>query len=44
MKVRKHAGFMRLRGLEGPQGEWTLHVLCQNLRKLANAKAVAAPA
>ena len=41
MKVRQHAGFLRLRGLEGAKGEWTLHVLCHNLRKLANARAVA---
>jgi transposase len=37
MKVRQHAGFLRLRGLTGAQGEWTLHALCHNLRKLANA-------
>jgi transposase len=37
MKVRQHAGFLRLRGLAGAQGEWTLHALCHNLRKLANA-------
>lgn len=43
MKVRQRAGFLRLRGLEGAQGEWTLHVLCHNLRKLANAR-VTAPA
>lgn len=38
MKVRQHAGFLRLRGLAGAQGEWTLHVICHNLRKLANAR------
>jgi hypothetical protein len=38
MKVRQHAGQLRLRGLEGAKGEWTLHVLCHNLRKLHNAK------
>ena len=37
MKVRQHAGQLRLRGLAGAQGEWTLHVICHNLRKLANA-------
>ena len=37
MKVRQHAGFLRLRGLAGAQGEWTLHAICHNLRKLANA-------
>ncbi len=37
MKVRQHAGQFRLRGLEGAQGEWTLHAICHNLRKLANA-------
>ena len=37
MKVRQHAGALRLRGLEGAIGEWTLHALCHNLRKLANS-------
>jgi transposase len=37
MKVRQAAGHLRLRGLAGAQGEWTLHVICHNLRKLANA-------
>jgi len=37
MKVRQHAGHLRLRGIAGAQGEWTLHVICHNLRKLANA-------
>jgi transposase len=37
MKVRQRAGFLRLRGLRGAKGEWTLHALCHNLRKLANA-------
>jgi hypothetical protein len=37
MKVRQDAGYLRLRGLAGAQGEWTLHVICHNLRKLANA-------
>ena len=36
-KVRQHAGQLRLRGLKGAQGEWTLHAVCHNLRKLANA-------
>jgi transposase len=36
MKVRQAAGHLRLRGLGGAQGEWTLHVICHNLRKLAN--------
>jgi hypothetical protein len=39
MKVRQAAGFLRLRGLEGAQGEWALHSLCHNLRKLARASA-----
>ena len=43
MKVRQHAGHLRLRGITGAQGEWTLHAICHNLRKLANA-ANAAPA
>lgn len=37
MKVRQHAGHLRLRGITGVQGEWTLHAICHNLRKLANA-------
>ena len=37
MKVRQRAGQLRLRGLAGATGEWTLHSLCHNLRKLANA-------
>jgi hypothetical protein len=36
MKVRQRAGFLRLRGLDGAQGEWALHTLCHNLRKLAH--------
>jgi len=38
-KVRQRAGFLRLRGLAGAQGEWALHSLCHNLRKLARAGA-----
>ena len=38
-KVRQSAGFLRLRGLQGAQGEWALHSLCHNLRKLARATA-----
>ena len=38
-KVRQGAGFLRLRGLEGAKGEWALHSLCHNLRKLARAGA-----
>jgi hypothetical protein len=34
VKARQRAGFLRLRGLDGAQGEWTLHTLCHNLRKL----------
>ena len=41
MKVRQAAGHLRLRGLAGAQGEWTLHVICHNLRKLATAHGVA---
>jgi len=37
MKVKQNAGQLRLCGLAGAQGEFTLHALCQNLRKLANA-------
>ena len=39
MKVRQNAGQLRLRGLDGARGEWTLHSLCHNLRKLRNARA-----
>jgi transposase len=42
MKVRQRAGHLRLRGLKGAKGEWTLHALCHNLRKLANQRASAA--
>ena len=44
MKVKQAAGHLRLRGLAGAQGEWTLHVICHNLRKLANATQGAPPA
>ncbi|MGH9110018.1 MAG: IS1182 family transposase [Acidimicrobiales bacterium] len=37
VKVRQRAGHLRLRGLAGATGEWTLHAICHNLRKLANA-------
>jgi transposase len=37
IKVRQRAGFLRLRGLAGAQGEFALHALCHNLRKLAQA-------
>ncbi len=37
MKVKQNAGQLRLRGLTGAQGEFTLHAICHNLRKLANA-------
>ena len=36
MKVRQAAGHLRLRGLDGAHGEFTLHAICHNLRKLAN--------
>jgi hypothetical protein len=42
MKVRQHAGQLRLRGLAGAQDEWTLHMICHNLRKLGNARGSAA--
>ena len=38
MKVRQNAGQLRLRGLDGARGEWTLHSLCHNLRKLRSAR------
>jgi hypothetical protein len=37
MKVKQNAGRLRLRGLAGAHGEFTLHAICHNLRKLANA-------
>ena len=37
MKTRQNAKHLRLRGLDGARGEWTLHTICHNLRKLANA-------
>lgn len=39
MKTRQNAGQLRLRGLAGAQGEWLLHTICHNLRKLRNATA-----
>ena len=42
MKTRQNAKHLRLRGFTGAKGEWTLHAICHNLRKLANA-ATAAP-
>lgn len=45
MKTRQNAGKLRLRGLAGAQGEWLLHALCHNLRKLRSATiAVVMPA
>ena len=38
MKVRQQAGHLRLRGVAGATGEWTLHAICHNLRKLANSR------
>jgi transposase len=37
MKTRQNAKHLRLRGLTGAKGEWTLHAICHNLRKLGNA-------
>lgn len=37
MKVRQHAGYLRLRGLRGAETEWMLHSICHNLRKLLTA-------
>jgi len=37
MKTRQNAKHLRLRGLTSAKGEWTLHAICHNLRKLANA-------
>ncbi len=42
VKLRQHAGHLRLRGLDGARGEWTLHLVCHNLPKLANAGGSAA--
>ena len=38
MKVRQHAGQLRLRGKDSANGEWKLHALCHNLRKLMAAR------
>ncbi len=38
MKLRQQAGHLRLRGVAGATGEWTLHAICHNLRKLANSR------
>jgi len=38
MKVKQKAGQLRLRGLAGASGEWKLHAICHNLRKLANSR------
>ena len=43
MKVRQAAGHLRLRGLTGARGEWALHVICHNLRKLGASSALAPP-
>lgn len=40
IKTRQNAGQLRLRGLAGAQGEWLLHALCHNLRKLRNATTI----
>ena len=37
MKTRQNAKHLRLRGFTGAKGEWTLHAICHNLRKLGNA-------
>jgi hypothetical protein len=37
MKTRQNTKHLRLRGLVGAKGEWTLHAICHNLRKLGNA-------
>ncbi|SMX77791.1 Transposase [Brevibacterium sp. Mu109] len=34
IKTRQRAGQLRLRGLAAANGEWVLHALCHNLRKL----------
>lgn len=39
MKTRQNAGQLRLHGLAGGQGEWLLHTICHNLRKLRGATA-----
>jgi len=46
MKVKQNAGHLRLRGLDGAQGEFTLHAIYHNLRKLANhtTPAICSPA
>jgi len=41
MKTRQHAKHLQLRGFTGAKGEWTLHAICHNLRKLANTTEMA---
>jgi len=38
MKVRQHAGALRLRDRDGAQGDWTIHAICHNLRKPMGAR------
>jgi len=38
MKARQHAGQLRLRDRDGAQGDWTIHAICHNLRKLMGAR------
>lgn len=40
MKTRQNAGQLRLRGLPGAQGEWLLHTICHNLRKLRSTTTI----
>jgi hypothetical protein len=38
MKVRQHAGQLRLGNNDGADREWKLHAICHNLRKLMAAR------
>jgi len=38
MKVRQHAAQLRLHKKDGSQGQWTLHAICHNMRKLMGVR------
>jgi len=37
-RVRQHAGQLRQSGKDGAHGEWTLHAICHNMRKLMGVR------
>lgn len=44
IKTAQDGGRLRLRGLQGAEGEWTLHAFCHNVRKLRNSGIIWMPA